>query len=610
MASSARLQWILQCLDDGMHVSMHATYNVDNGTEKFKFTICKDVFGSKRLARRCLRSMVCALSKEIVEMVVVDRGHTHSSGLSVVEVFVKRGDDSHNDHNGDFDTEGKANEQHMAQADAEGMPTALVVHMPVAKPLPRPGRGPLGSRALASSSTTARPVVMPPSLDFVEGVKGIGKGVEDGVAGEDDFVRGEDDDLWGEEVAMQGEDDLMAGGEDFVKGADVVVEGKDEFVKDEQDIVIGEDDHVKGEEDGACGDEVVVKGGFVLGGETFVKGKNDFVQDAQDVVMGEEDFMRGEEDDVWHDEVVVVGEGDLMEDGEDSVKGADVGVEGKGDFVKDGQDVVKGEDDSVKGEEDVMKGEDDLRASGQDVVKGEDIFVKGEEDIAKVVDDFLKGVEDFVEGEADFATGEKDVGKDEQDVESGADDFGKGTDDFMKGEQDVVKDEDDFGKVARPPARRSWADLFHDDHDVTQAEAADPQGVATHRVRGRRGRVGGQRAGGRGQRAVVRGTARASASATSSPTSAIPAGTGPLHDDRVFTGTIKSFVSQEGWGFIRCEETYRIFGKDVFLLRSTSGMKAADTVWLAKGFRVVFRIKAHPGHEEKPYAVDVKFVDY
>ena len=41
-----------------------------------------------------------------------------------------------------------------------------------------------------------------------------------------------------------------------------------------------------------------------------------------------------------------------------------------------------------------------------------------------------------------------------------------------------------------------------------------------------------------------------------------------------------------------------------------SGMDVADTYWLAKGLRVVFRIRANPGLEEKPYAVDVKFVDF
>lgn len=43
----------------------------------------------------------------------------------------------------------------------------------------------------------------------------------------------------------------------------------------------------------------------------------------------------------------------------------------------------------------------------------------------------------------------------------------------------------------------------------------------------------------------------------------------PLMEERSrYTGYIKSFNPQKGWGHIECEETYALYGKDIFLLRS------------------------------------------
>eukprot|EP00419_Tripos_fusus_P045046 CAMPEP_0172824548 /NCGR_PEP_ID=MMETSP1075-20121228/18080_1 /TAXON_ID=2916 /ORGANISM="Ceratium fusus, Strain PA161109" /LENGTH=387 /DNA_ID=CAMNT_0013665851 /DNA_START=13 /DNA_END=1172 /DNA_ORIENTATION=- len=36
-----------------------------------------------------------------------------------------------------------------------------------------------------------------------------------------------------------------------------------------------------------------------------------------------------------------------------------------------------------------------------------------------------------------------------------------------------------------------------------------------------------------------------------------------------FAGTIKSYNSQKGWGFIECEETHKLYGKDMFVMRTS-----------------------------------------
>ena len=77
---------------------------------------------------------------------------------------------------------------------------------------------------------------------------------------------------------------------------------------------------------------------------------------------------------------------------------------------------------------------------------------------------------------------------------------------------------------------------------------------------------------------------------------------------RVFRGSIKSFVNKGGWGFISCTETFDLFGKDVFLLRSETGLPFSDTWRLRPDKRVSFRIKVPDSG--KPVAYNVKFLSF
>mmetsp|Transcript_20553 Transcript_20553/g.36964 ORF Transcript_20553/g.36964 Transcript_20553/m.36964 type:complete len:334 (-) Transcript_20553:20-1021(-) len=54
---------------------------------------------------------------------------------------------------------------------------------------------------------------------------------------------------------------------------------------------------------------------------------------------------------------------------------------------------------------------------------------------------------------------------------------------------------------------------------------------------------------------------------------------------QIYTGTVKSYNPTKGWGHIECEETHKLYGKDIFLLRSK-----AENCNLAKGARVSFTI--------------------
>ena len=80
-------------------------------------------------------------------------------------------------------------------------------------------------------------------------------------------------------------------------------------------------------------------------------------------------------------------------------------------------------------------------------------------------------------------------------------------------------------------------------------------------------------------------------------------------DHHVYFGVIKSFAEKVGWGFVQCDETFRRFGKDVFLLRSASGLRYPDTFKIVEGRKVAFRIKFPPSQGDKPMAVDLEFVD-
>lgn len=56
-------------------------------------------------------------------------------------------------------------------------------------------------------------------------------------------------------------------------------------------------------------------------------------------------------------------------------------------------------------------------------------------------------------------------------------------------------------------------------------------------------------------------------------------------DGQTFVGEVKSYNPLKGWGHIECEDTFRIFGKDVFLLRSQ--VHGGD---VAKGVEVAFTV--------------------
>ena len=104
-----------------MQISHHATYNPTTCTEKFKFTISKSDFEAQRQPKDCLLMMIDALIEAIAFRVVTDRGHTHTNGLSVVEIFVRRKDDFPSD-----------------EQEGEARRLALALPGPSASPSPSP----------------------------------------------------------------------------------------------------------------------------------------------------------------------------------------------------------------------------------------------------------------------------------------------------------------------------------------------------------------------------------------------------------------------------------------------------------------------------------------
>lgn len=52
---------------------------------------------------------------------------------------------------------------------------------------------------------------------------------------------------------------------------------------------------------------------------------------------------------------------------------------------------------------------------------------------------------------------------------------------------------------------------------------------------------------------------------------AAPGGSGARHNGKTYTGILKSFNREMGFGFIACEETHEAFGRDVFVHPSTVG---------------------------------------
>ncbi|CAE7265146.1 cspLA [Symbiodinium natans] len=64
------------------------------------------------------------------------------------------------------------------------------------------------------------------------------------------------------------------------------------------------------------------------------------------------------------------------------------------------------------------------------------------------------------------------------------------------------------------------------------------------------------------------------------PPPAVPTATTP------YVGVVKSFNPAKGWGHIECEDTFKLFGKDIFLLRSRTG-----SLTLARGSQVTFTVE-------------------
>jgi len=66
----------------------------------------------------------------------------------------------------------------------------------------------------------------------------------------------------------------------------------------------------------------------------------------------------------------------------------------------------------------------------------------------------------------------------------------------------------------------------------------------------------------------------------------------------MYVGTIKTFNAEKGWGFVECDQTYDVFGQDIFLLHNQFSGEACG-----KGDQVCFSI-AHGSRG--PEAIDVR----
>lgn len=66
----------------------------------------------------------------------------------------------------------------------------------------------------------------------------------------------------------------------------------------------------------------------------------------------------------------------------------------------------------------------------------------------------------------------------------------------------------------------------------------------------------------------------------------------------MFRGVVKSWNREKGWGHIECDETHKLYGKDVFLLRSA--LNGGDII---KGTDVVFNVV---NQDKGPYGTDIQ----
>mmetsp|Transcript_87975 Transcript_87975/g.247199 ORF Transcript_87975/g.247199 Transcript_87975/m.247199 type:complete len:190 (-) Transcript_87975:140-709(-) len=72
-------------------------------------------------------------------------------------------------------------------------------------------------------------------------------------------------------------------------------------------------------------------------------------------------------------------------------------------------------------------------------------------------------------------------------------------------------------------------------------------------------------------------------------------------ETEVYTGEIKSWNLHKGWGFIECSETFELYGKDIFVMRSAVYRGEA-----CKGERVSFSITMG---DRGPEALNVQTID-
>lgn len=92
------------------------------------------------------------------------------------------------------------------------------------------------------------------------------------------------------------------------------------------------------------------------------------------------------------------------------------------------------------------------------------------------------------------------------------------------------------------------------------------------------------------------------------------AGGDPGYDEvgnKIFNGNVKAWNDQKGWGHLFCAETHSLYGKDMFMLRSSikngsSGIKVGDQVQ----FTVKNGIKGPEAHEVMRIMPSVRYAPY
>jgi len=74
----------------------------------------------------------------------------------------------------------------------------------------------------------------------------------------------------------------------------------------------------------------------------------------------------------------------------------------------------------------------------------------------------------------------------------------------------------------------------------------------------------------------------------------------PVEDGEIYQGTVKGFSYETGWGFIESPQTHAIYGKDIFLMKTSLG-----SLFVKKGDPVEFSVTQTP---KGPAAADVRLL--